>query len=71
MSEKHPLAALITSMTVFGTIGVFRRYIPLSSALVAFVRGVIGTAFLILFIIITKKGFSFSAVRKNIGKLLI
>ena len=40
---------LASSMLIFGTIGIFRRYIPLSSGLLAFARGVIGTAFLVLF----------------------
>ena len=39
---------LITSMLIFGTIGVFRRLIPLSSGLIASVRGIAGALFLIL-----------------------
>jgi len=34
---------LISSMLIFGTIGVFRRYIPLSSSLLACSRGFIGS----------------------------
>lgn len=70
MSKKLSLASLIASMAIFGTIGVFRQFIPLSSTLVAFVRGVIGTVFLTAVIIFTKKGFSFGAVKKNLAKLL-
>lgn len=43
------LLMLASSMLIFGTIGIFRRYIPLSSGLLAFSRGVIGAAFLGLF----------------------
>lgn len=41
---------LASSMLIFGTIGIFRRYIPLSSGLLAFSRGVIGALFLGLFL---------------------
>ena len=47
---------LASSMLIFGTIGIFRRYIPLSSGLLAFARGVIGTAFLVLFARLRKRG---------------
>lgn len=44
-------AALISSMLIFGTIGIFRRYIPLSSAMLAFFRGLLGSAFLLIFVL--------------------
>ncbi len=40
---------LILAMTIFGTIGIFRKYIPLSSGIVAFTRGILGVAFLVVF----------------------
>ena len=42
--------ALISSMLIFGTIGIFRRYIPLSSAMLAFFRGLLGSIFLIILV---------------------
>lgn len=39
---------LISSMVIFGTIGVFRRYIDLPSGVLAFSRGLIGVLFLVL-----------------------
>lgn len=41
---------IISSMLIFGTIGVFRRYIPLSSGMLAFIRGVVGSLFLLVFV---------------------
>lgn len=41
---------IISSMLIFGTIGVFRRYIPLSSGMLAFIRGVVGSLFLLGFV---------------------
>lgn len=40
---------LISSMLIFGTIGIFRKYIPLSSGMIAFFRGLLGSAFLLIF----------------------
>ena len=37
---------LISAMLLYGTIGVFRRYIPLSSGMLAFSRGLLGSLFL-------------------------
>ena len=37
---------LIGSMVIFGTIGIFRKYIPLSSSLLACFRGLVGSIFL-------------------------
>ncbi|MCR5007980.1 MAG: DMT family transporter [Oribacterium sp.] len=42
----------IVSMLIFGTIGIFRRYIPVSSAFLAFSRGLLGGLFLLIFIMV-------------------
>lgn len=54
---------LISSMLIFGTIGIFRRYIPLSSGSLAFARGLIGALFLLVFIKVTGH-----KVKKNLEK---
>ena len=46
---KKSYILLISSMTIMGTVGLFRRYIPFSSALLAFSRGLIGAVSLCLF----------------------
>lgn len=40
----------ISSMLIYGTIGIFRRYIPVSSALLAFIRGLMGSVVLFIFV---------------------
>ena len=45
----------ITAMLVFGTIGIFRRYIPLSSALLSFSRGVLGSAVLLCYMALRRR----------------
>ena len=46
--RKKALMMLVISMIIYGTIGLFRRMIPLSSGVIAFSRGIIGSVFLIL-----------------------
>lgn len=50
MGKNHPksLAMLTLSMIIFGSIGIFRRYIPLSSAALAGFRGTAGALFLLV-----------------------
>ena len=55
-NDKRALGIFISSMLIFGTVGVLRRYIPLSSALLAFSRGILGGLFLLVFVRIRKKG---------------
>ena len=57
---------LILSMCIFGTIGILRRHIPLSSSLVALVRGMIGTAFLLFVVLLGKQKLDLTAIRKHI-----
>ncbi len=54
-NDKKSVLMLVTSMLVFGTIGIFRRYIPLSSAFLAFARGILGGVFLLVFMMVRKK----------------
>ena len=53
-NDPRSLLMLASSMLIFGTIGIFRRHIPLSSGILAFARGVIGTAFLYLALLVRK-----------------
>lgn len=62
-NDKKSLVLLTLSMLIFGTIGIFRRYIPWSSSMLALVRGIIGSAFLVLFCLAAKKNF-----RETLGK---
>ncbi len=43
----HARIKIITAMLIFGSIGAFVRNINLSSSEIAFLRGVIGSIFLI------------------------
>ena len=54
-NDRGSVVTFISSMLIFGTVGVVRRYIPLPSALLAFVRGILGGLFLLVFIKVRKK----------------
>ena len=61
---------LAGAAAIFGSIGLVRRLIPLDSALIACVRGFVGAAFLLLFLLTRGGKLSRSAIRAN-GKLLV
>ncbi len=60
------LFKLISSMLIFGSIGLLVRYIPLPSSVIAFVRAFIGVIFLILFLLLKRDMLSFSAIKHNL-----
>ena len=72
LKEKYiSKIALIISMLIFGTIGIFKEYIPLSSGLLAMLRGIIGSIFLLIIFIIEHKRFDLNAIKNNLIILII
>ena len=63
--------SLILSMFIFGTIGIFRRYIPLPSSLLALARGAIGVIFLLIFMMFRKEKVNFKEIKNKILILCI
>ena len=57
MDNRKEKIQLLLAMTIFGTIGLVRRLIPYSSALIVFVRGVVGVLFLLLLHRLSKDSF--------------
>lgn len=64
-------AMLIGSMLIYGTIGIFRRYIPLSSGMIAMTRGYVGAAFLLLLMLLLRKKPNGAAIRQNLPLLCL
>lgn len=62
---------IITSMLIFGTIGIFVRHVPLPSSVIALVRGIVGTLFLLVFSRFRKTPVSRKAIRKNLRMLIV
>ena len=62
---------LTTAMLIFSSIGIFRKYIPMPSSVIAFARGLIGMIFLLLVVLVTKNAISFKNIKKNLAILLL
>lgn len=73
MEKKNttPALMMLASMLIFGTIGIFRRYIPLPSAMLACVRGLLGGAFLLIVVVCKGKGLRFKLTGKQFLLLCI
>ncbi len=65
MENTKSKISLIVAMLIFSSIGIFRKYIPLDSGIIACVRGFVGALFLILLTFATKRKPDFAAIRKN------
>lgn len=59
------------SMFIFGTIGLFRRWIDLPSSLVAMARGAIGAVFLLLVLLVRKERLDRLAIRRALPVLIL
>ena len=69
--ETNAKVSLILAMVIFGTIGIFRKYIPLPSGIVACARGLLGVAFLLVFIKIKKIKMDRESIKKHLWILLV
>ena len=61
---------LITSMTIFGTLGLFVRNIPVSSGELALYRAVLATLLIAIFLLITNQKIPFAKIKKEVPLLL-
>lgn len=62
---------MILSMLIFSTIGLFVRYIPLPSSLIACVRGIIGAVCIYMYMRLQGRSVDWTAIRKNRWTLLL
>ena len=56
---------ILISMAIFGTVGIFVRFIPMASAAIAFCRGVLGCAFLLILMALTGKKPNLGDIKRN------
>lgn len=66
----NPRLMLITSMTIFGTLGLFVRKIPVSSGELALYRAILATLLIATFLLLTKQKIPFSSIKKEVPLLL-
>lgn len=69
--ENQSKLLIIIAMTIWGTIGIFRKYIPLPSGMIALTRGILGSLFLVLVMVFTRKKLSWKDIKDNLIMLLI
>lgn len=65
-----PRWMLIASMSIFGTLGIFVRNIPVSSGELALYRAVLAVLLISVFLLITKQKIPFANMKKEIPLLL-
>ena len=70
-NDRRSVIMIVASMLIFGTIGLFRRYIPCSSAFLAFVRGILGGLLLLAFTRIKKKSTGEKLPRQTVTWLAV
>lgn len=70
MKKLNPRLMLIISMTVFGTIGLFVRNVPLPSGELALYRAVLAAMLIGFYLLITKQRIPFAKMKKEIPLLL-
>lgn len=68
---KRDKIRFIAAMFIFGTIGPVRKFIPYSSAFVAFARAFIGVLFLLILHVGKKEDFPVGEIRKNLPLLVV
>lgn len=71
MNDKKTKLLFILSMVIFSTIGIFRKYIMLSSDLLAILRGVIGAIFLSVITIVFKEKFDKQNLKNSLVLLIV
>lgn len=62
---------MILSMIIFGSIGIFVKYIALPSGIISVARGLIGCIVLVVFSLVSKTGLSLKDIKKNILLLFV
>ena len=60
----------IAAIIIYGTIGCFTKFIDLPSSIIVLSRGIIGSLFILLFMLIKREKINFSSIKQNIIPLL-
>ena len=70
-NDRRPVWMIVSSMLIFGTIGVFRRYIPVSSAFLACSRGILGGLCVLAFAALKHRGVKEKIPSRALAGLII
>lgn len=70
-TQKKQEVLLIVSMFIFGTIGLFVKYIPLSSGEIALYRALLAIVVIGIYLLVTKSKLDIKSLKKSIPLLLV
>ena len=65
MKKADPRLLLIMSMTVFGTLGLFVRNIPVSSGELALYRAVLAALLIGVYLLVSRQKIPFARIKKR------
>lgn len=68
---KNAKLSMIVSMAVFGTIGLFKKQIPLTSGEIALYRAVLAVAVILPVLLLTKQSLDLRRIKKELPLLLL
>lgn len=68
---KKAKLSMITAMAIFGTIGLFKKQIPLTSGEIALYRAVLAAAVIVAVLLVTKQPIPFRTIKKELPILLL
>ena len=68
---KRARMMLVTSMVIFGTIGLFKRFVPVTSGELALYRAVLATVTLGAYLLLTKQALPLGKIRKALPLLIL
>ena len=71
MKKADPRLMLIMSMTVFGTLGLFVRNIPVSSGELALYRAVLAALLIGVYLLVSRQRIPFARIKKEVPLLLL
>lgn len=71
MKKNANRNSFMLAMAIFGTVGIFRRFLSLPSSFIALVRGIVGTAFLAAAMLLRKQKIDKSAVKACFPMLIV
>lgn len=69
--KKSARVSMIAAMAIFGTIGIFKKQIPLSSGEIALYRAVLAAALIAVVLLATKQKLPLKSIKKELPLLLL
>ena len=68
---RNPRLMLVVSMTIFGSLGIFVRNVPVSSGELALYRAVLAALLIAGYLLVTKQRIPFAGIKKEVPLLLV